>query len=210
MRAVVLTNHRPFCLVLGFIVALSRQGGQAGQHHHPRQRGASDSTVRPVRVPVRVQVLADDRPVALGCMRLSTEPDRDENAAIAVLHAALDAGVTLLDTADAYCWTDDDRGHNERLIARALVHLAGRSILHPRRHQGRPHAPGRALGAERPRETPGRGGRRQLPRAGRGADRPLSASRTRPACPAGDERPRPCRSETPRSRRRASDSATSP
>ena len=36
------------------------------------------------------------------------------------VHAALDAGVTLLDTADAYCWTDDDRGHNERLIARAL------------------------------------------------------------------------------------------
>jgi len=53
-------------------------------------------------------------------MRLSTERDRDENGAIAVLHAALDAGVTLLDTADAYCWTDDDRGHNERLIARAL------------------------------------------------------------------------------------------
>jgi len=64
--------------------------------------------------------VSDDRPLALGCMRLSTERDRDETAAIAVLHAALDAGVTLLDTADAYCWSDDDRGHNERLIARAL------------------------------------------------------------------------------------------
>src|SRR5262245_14477027 len=53
-------------------------------------------------------------------MRLSTEPDRDETAAIAVLHAALDAGVTLFDTADAYCWSDDERGHNERLVARAL------------------------------------------------------------------------------------------
>src|SRR6185369_3203288 len=53
-------------------------------------------------------------------MRLSTQPDRDETAAIAVLHAALDAGVTLLDTADAYCWNDGERGHNERLIARAL------------------------------------------------------------------------------------------
>jgi aryl-alcohol dehydrogenase-like predicted oxidoreductase/histidinol phosphatase-like enzyme/predicted kinase len=53
-------------------------------------------------------------------MRLSTEPDRDETTAIAVLHAALDAGVSLLDTADAYCLTDDDHGHNERLIARAL------------------------------------------------------------------------------------------
>ena len=53
-------------------------------------------------------------------MRLSTERDRDETTAIAVLHAALDAGVTLLDTADAYCWDDRERGHNERLIARAL------------------------------------------------------------------------------------------
>jgi HAD superfamily hydrolase (TIGR01662 family) len=53
-------------------------------------------------------------------MRLSTERDRDETAAIVVLQAALDAGVTLLDTADAYCWSDEERGHNERLIARAL------------------------------------------------------------------------------------------
>jgi len=58
-------------------------------------------------------------------MRLSTEPDRDETRATAVLHAALDAGVTLLDTADAYCWTDDDRGHNERLIASALSSWPG-------------------------------------------------------------------------------------
>jgi aryl-alcohol dehydrogenase-like predicted oxidoreductase/predicted kinase/histidinol phosphatase-like enzyme len=62
-------------------------------------------------------------------MRLSTERDRDEPApspvegsrAIDVLHAALDAGVSLLDTADAYCLDDRDRGHNERLIARALA-----------------------------------------------------------------------------------------
>ena len=53
-------------------------------------------------------------------MRLSTERDRDESTAIAVLHAALNAGVRLLDTANAYCWDDEERGHNERLIARAL------------------------------------------------------------------------------------------
>lgn len=39
------------------------------------------------------------RPFAIGCMRLSIEPDRDEGRAMAVLHAASDAGVTLLDTA---------------------------------------------------------------------------------------------------------------
>ena len=58
-------------------------------------------------------------------MRLSTERDRDESRAIAVLHAALDAGISLLDTADAYCLDDRDRGHNERLIARALAAWSG-------------------------------------------------------------------------------------
>jgi aryl-alcohol dehydrogenase-like predicted oxidoreductase/histidinol phosphatase-like enzyme/predicted kinase len=55
-------------------------------------------------------------------MRLSTERDRDDDGsiAVAVIQAGLDAGVTLLDTADAYCWDDSERGHNERLIARAL------------------------------------------------------------------------------------------
>ena len=58
-------------------------------------------------------------------MRLSTEPERDETTGIAVLHAALDAGVRLLDTADAYCWSDEERGHNERLIARAVAAWSG-------------------------------------------------------------------------------------
>lgn len=63
--------------------------------------------------------------VAIGCMRLSTDPDRDDERSIAVLHAAFDAGVTLLDTADAYCLDDGDIGHNERLIARALTTWTG-------------------------------------------------------------------------------------
>ena len=58
--------------------------------------------------------------IGMGCMRLSTERDRDEARAIAVLHAAFDAGATILDTADAYCWDDSEMGHNERLIAQAL------------------------------------------------------------------------------------------
>jgi aryl-alcohol dehydrogenase-like predicted oxidoreductase/predicted kinase/histidinol phosphatase-like enzyme len=63
--------------------------------------------------------------IGLGCMRLSTEPDRDEKTSLAVLHAAFDAGVTLLDTADVYCWDDTEGGHNERLIARALATWQG-------------------------------------------------------------------------------------
>ena len=54
-------------------------------------------------------------------MRLSTSADRDDAAAVAVLRAALEAGVTLLDTADAYCHDDTDVNHNERLIAAALA-----------------------------------------------------------------------------------------
>jgi aryl-alcohol dehydrogenase-like predicted oxidoreductase/histidinol phosphatase-like enzyme len=61
----------------------------------------------------------------MGCMRLSTERDRDDARAIGVLHAALDAGVTVLDTADAYCWDDREVGHNERLVARALASWSG-------------------------------------------------------------------------------------
>jgi aryl-alcohol dehydrogenase-like predicted oxidoreductase/histidinol phosphatase-like enzyme len=64
-------------------------------------------------------------PIGVGCMRLSTAPDRDNERSIAVLHAALDAGVTLFDTANAYCRDDTETGHNERLIARALATWPG-------------------------------------------------------------------------------------
>ena len=58
-------------------------------------------------------------------MRLSTRPGREDTQAIAVIHAALDAGATLLDTADAYCHGEEDVGHNERLIAQALASWKG-------------------------------------------------------------------------------------
>ena len=50
-------------------------------------------------------------------MRLSTVEPRDPDRAVGVIHTALDAGATLLDTADAYCLDESDTGHNERLIA---------------------------------------------------------------------------------------------
>lgn len=53
-------------------------------------------------------------------MRLSTAAERDDARSIAVIHAALDSGVRLLDTSDAYCLNETETGHNERLIARAL------------------------------------------------------------------------------------------
>ncbi|MDP3501883.1 MAG: aldo/keto reductase [Myxococcales bacterium] len=57
--------------------------------------------------------------VGLGCMRLSTEP-RSESDGVAVIHAALEAGVRLFDTATAYCAVDA-LGENERLLAKALA-----------------------------------------------------------------------------------------
>jgi aryl-alcohol dehydrogenase-like predicted oxidoreductase/predicted kinase len=53
-------------------------------------------------------------------MRLSTDADRDEERASAAIAAAAGAGVTVFDTAHAYGHDDTDRGHNERLLARAL------------------------------------------------------------------------------------------
>src|SRR4051794_19339489 len=59
--------------------------------------------------------------VGLGAMPLSTKRDRPSPSdAEATVHAALDAGVTLIDTADAYSWDEAEFGHNEELIAYAL------------------------------------------------------------------------------------------
>ena len=59
-------------------------------------------------------------PIGLGSMPLSLAGRPDEDRAIRTIHAALDAGVNLIDTADAYARDDRDVGHNERLIAKAL------------------------------------------------------------------------------------------
>jgi aryl-alcohol dehydrogenase-like predicted oxidoreductase len=55
-------------------------------------------------------------PLALGCMGMSgMYGPADETESIATIHAAIDRGVTLLDTGDFY-----GMGHNEMLIGRAL------------------------------------------------------------------------------------------
>ncbi|MFD5417233.1 aldo/keto reductase [Streptomyces sp. NPDC127069] len=63
--------------------------------------------------------------IGLGAMPLSIEHRPDEVRAVATVHAALDAGVTLIDTADSYHWHAGETGHNERLIARALARYGG-------------------------------------------------------------------------------------
>ena len=58
--------------------------------------------------------------IGLGAMPMSIEGRPDEPRAIATIHAALAAGVTLIDTADSYHLFAGETGHNERLIAEAL------------------------------------------------------------------------------------------
>lgn len=62
--------------------------------------------------------------IGLGGMPMSIEGRPDEARSIATVHAALEAGVTLIDTADSYHRDPTDVGHNELLIAKAL-RLAG-------------------------------------------------------------------------------------
>src|SRR5450755_995703 len=63
--------------------------------------------------------------IGLGGMPMSIEGRPDEDRSIRTIHAALDAGVTLIDTADAYHVNAGEAGHNERLIARALATYGG-------------------------------------------------------------------------------------
>jgi aryl-alcohol dehydrogenase-like predicted oxidoreductase len=63
--------------------------------------------------------------IGLGEMPLSVSGRPGEDQAIRTIHASLDAGVTLIDTADAYCLNDADTGHGESLVAKALAMYGG-------------------------------------------------------------------------------------
>jgi aryl-alcohol dehydrogenase-like predicted oxidoreductase len=65
--------------------------------------------------------------VGLGAMHLSTDQRPDDATAIKVIHTALDEGVTLIDTADAYTPSERGLGHNEEVVAKALKMYGGRT-----------------------------------------------------------------------------------
>ena len=67
---------------------------------------------------------ASELRIGLGCMRLSTDEQRDEARALATVAAAVEAGVTVFDTARSYGLRPGELGHNERLLAGAL-HSSG-------------------------------------------------------------------------------------
>ena len=66
--------------------------------------------------------------IGLGAMPLSMNNDNElpeRDAAIATVHAALDAGVTLIDTSDIYAPAWDAMGHNETLVGDAVRSWGG-------------------------------------------------------------------------------------
>jgi aryl-alcohol dehydrogenase-like predicted oxidoreductase len=83
-------------------------------------------------MPLRHRTIGDVRvsAIGLGAMPMSVEGRPDEARSIRTIHAALDAGITLIDTADAYHLAadavgHDETGHNETLIAKALRSWSG-------------------------------------------------------------------------------------
>jgi len=91
-------------------------------------------TTRIYLAPMTTQLHTDTRqlgsgpavfPLALGCMGMSgMYGPADERESIATIHAALDQGITLLDTGDYY-----SAGQNELLIGRALEDRPGQALL---------------------------------------------------------------------------------
>lgn len=68
--------------------------------------------------------------IGMGCMPASwgTDPQMRING-IAAIHAALDHGITFLDTADIYAPSWNTLGHNEKLVAEALRTYTGKGDL---------------------------------------------------------------------------------
>ncbi|MFG6502993.1 aldo/keto reductase [Microbacterium sp. P05] len=89
--------------------------------------------------------------IGLGAMPLSMNNDKiypSRTDAIATIHAALDAGVTLIDTADIYAPDGEAMGHNEQIVGEAVrssgvaasdifIATKGGITLHPDGERGR-------------------------------------------------------------------------
>jgi aryl-alcohol dehydrogenase-like predicted oxidoreductase len=105
--------HSQQILLLDSRAAAAQGGGRGDVEHEEttlQQRRIGDQTVSAI---------------GLGGMPMSIEGRPDEERSIRTIHAALDAGITLIDTADAYHLKAGEVGHNETLIAKALASWGG-------------------------------------------------------------------------------------
>jgi aryl-alcohol dehydrogenase-like predicted oxidoreductase len=112
------------------VPALSADGATlvTGSNHAGKARVSAVASVLTCRLHSRVSIATgrsgwldpSELRIGLGCMRLSTDDSRDERVAFETIGAAVDAGVTVFDTAHAYGHDEHELGHNEGLLARAL------------------------------------------------------------------------------------------
>jgi aryl-alcohol dehydrogenase-like predicted oxidoreductase len=67
----------------------------------------------------KTRPLADTEvfPIGLGAMPMALSGRPPEEQSIRAIHAALDAGIDLIDTADAYAVDESEFGINERIMA---------------------------------------------------------------------------------------------
>lgn len=96
--------------------ALARIQGECGSRHV-----GPVATLRPVRLGRSGPAVSA---MGLGCMGMSgVYGTADDQESVATIHAALDAGITVLDTGD-FCGS----GHNEMLIGRAIAGLSREQV----------------------------------------------------------------------------------
>ena len=149
--------------------------------------------------------------LGLGCMSLSgTYGKSDDPTSIALIHRALDLGVSFLDSSDMYGW-----GHNEELLGQALRGRRGRAVLATK--FGQVQSPGGAnLVNGRPAHVvaacdeslPRLGSTRSTSTTSTGSTRRCRSRRPSAPWPAGRARARCGRSGCPRRRRRRSAAPT--
>ncbi len=63
--------------------------------------------------------------IGLGAMPLSVYGRPTKEDAIKVIHRTIDLGITLIDTADAYCLDENDKNHGEILLHQAFQTYQG-------------------------------------------------------------------------------------
>jgi aryl-alcohol dehydrogenase-like predicted oxidoreductase len=120
--------------------------------------------------------------IGFGGMPLSIQGRPPQEEGRRVLNAAIDAGMTFIDTADVYCYDDGDIGHNERLIASVVrerkdeVKVATKAASAARKARGRTTARP-STSAKRVRKASARSA--PIASGSISSTRPIRASRSR-------------------------------
>jgi aryl-alcohol dehydrogenase-like predicted oxidoreductase len=103
----------------------SRLAASQGLNCDPVFKGASMTTASSVHPRKLGRTGPEVFPIALGCMGMSgVYGPADEPESLATIHAAIDAGVNLIDTGDFY-----GMGHNEMLLGQALRFVRDKVLI---------------------------------------------------------------------------------